>query len=137
MCLNWSPWRSIQLCTLFSKLRITLLHVAAEISFMMFSTLCLRSLMHSWIFLYTFLLQYPQRKKSSGFRSGDRDQRFSSYLHRSTYGCLPTFVLILVFHFDPGCRLCCFSKPASNVHNTFTRWCSSNIDIFLKYSLCG
>ena len=74
---KWSPWRSMQLCTLFSKLQIPLLHVAAEISLMMFSTLRLRSLMQFGLFLYTVSLQYLQRKKSSGFRSGDRCARFS------------------------------------------------------------
>ena len=78
MCWKWSPWRSMQLCTLFSKLQITLLHVAAEISLMMFSTLRFRSLMHFGLFLYTFSCNIPKGKKSSGFRSGDRCAWFSS-----------------------------------------------------------
>ena len=64
--------------------RITLLHVAEEISLMIFPHCasghwCIPGYFCN-ILAITFSLQYPQKKKSSGFRSGDRGAHKKSLL---------------------------------------------------------
>ena len=120
-----------------SKLRITLLHVAEEIFLMMFSTSRLRSWMHSGLFLYKFSLQYPHRKKSSEFRSGDRGTHEKSLFFETVMDVFRRSCWFWSSSSILAADCACFSKPANNVHNTFTRWCSSDIEILLNCSSCG
>ena len=91
--------------------------------------------MHSDFFLYRFSLQYPRKKKSSGFRSG-----------RS--GCLRDITLLRndatskinlqwTHGFIGGVRCCTIlHKPLPTNLRNGALLCSI-IEILLKYSLCG
>ena len=83
-----------------------------------------------------FLAISSKEKNAVGL---DQGIEVSDFL-RSTFQAYPSTIRRSCWFWSSSSILAadcvCFSKPADNVHNTFARWCSSNIKILLKHSLC-